>query len=120
VIAVATMPSLRTLLCAAVFAITTSAQNDYNGGSYQAPAVAAAAAAMADANKQYITYSGAAASGAPNVAILAKTKTKTSSAAPTPTGACSYWLDEIKHQGVAAFNDDTSMSYMYRTSEHPD
>lgn len=103
------MPSLRALLLSTVLAITASAQ--YNGGAYQAPAVAAAASAMADANRQYITYSGAAASGAPGVAILAKTKTKTktsSTAAPTATGACSYWMDDIKHQGVAAFNDNTS------------
>lgn len=37
-----------------------------------------------------------------------------STATPTPTGKCSYWLDDVKHQGIAAFNADPATYQVYR------
>jgi glucan 1,3-beta-glucosidase len=34
--------------------------------------------------------------------------TTTSSASPSATASCSYWLENIKHQGISAFNPDTN------------
>ncbi|KAI4722175.1 glucan 1,3-beta-glucosidase [Aureobasidium sp. EXF-10727] len=33
---------------------------------------------------------------------------------PTPTASCAYWLEDIKHQGIAAFNSDPSTYQVFR------
>lgn len=102
-----------TALFLTLLALATSrvaAEEMYNGDEYLAPAVASAAAAMAASFAQYVHYSPTPAptvAQGPAVNVLAKTK---KSATPSAT-ACSYWLDNIKHQGVAAFNDNTSKSW---------
>lgn len=105
------MAKFSTLFCAvlAVAARCIVAQDMYNiGEEYLPPAAASAMSAMSASYAQYVHYTPPpVASGGPDVNVLAKSKTKMS-ATPTPT-ACSYWLDNIKHQGVAAFNSDTSM-----------
>jgi len=93
----------------AVVARGVAAQDLYNiGEEYMAPAAASAMSAMSASYARYVHYTPPpTAADGQGVNVLVKSKTKTS-ATPTPT-ACSYWLDNIKHQGVAAFNSDTSM-----------
>lgn len=101
------------ILCA-VLALATSSVAQYNGAEYEAPAAAAAQAEVAAEMSAYIyapkPTASATSNGAPGVDVLAKKSTTKSSASPTSTASCSYWLDEIKHQGVAAFNSASSMS----------
>lgn len=33
---------------------------------------------------------------------------------PAPTAACSYWLEDIKHQDIAAFNADPATYQVFR------
>jgi len=33
---------------------------------------------------------------------------------PSPSGTCNYWLDDIKHQGIAAFNPDPETYQVFR------
>ena len=33
---------------------------------------------------------------------------------PKPTASCSYWLENIKHQGIAAFNPSPSTYQVFR------
>lgn len=111
------MAKLSSLLLAVltVAARCVVAQDFYNGDEYLAPQAASAMAAMSASYAQYVHFTPPPqASDGPGVNVLAKSKTKTSSATPTST-ACAYWMDEIKHQGVAAFNDNTSMSRTNRS-----
>lgn len=98
------MTKLCTLLCTALAVASrgVAAQDSYNGGAYMPPAVASAMSAMSASFDRYVH---------PTPAVVA-----TVSAAAGPdvnvdvkTAKCSYWLDNIKHQGVAAFQSNSSM-----------
>jgi len=111
------MTKFATIVLSALAVASNAVNAQYNGGSYEPPAVQQAAAAMAEAYKQYIGYApsvtAAAVAAGPSVDALRKTKTSTTSSATPTSTACSYWLDEIKHQGVAAFNSNTNYT-VYR------
>jgi len=111
------MTRFTTIVLSALSVASSAVNAQYNGGSYEPPAVQQAAAAMAEAYKQYIGYAPsvtpAAVAAGPSVDALRKTKTSTTSSATPTSTACSYWLDDIKHQGVAAFNSNTNYT-VYR------
>jgi len=111
------MTRFTAIVLSALAIAINSVNAQYNGGSYEAPAVQQAAAAMAEAYKQYIGYAPsvtpAAVAAGPSVDGLRKTKTSTTSSATPTSTACSYWLDQIKHQGVAAFNSNNNYT-VYR------
>jgi len=109
------MTKLSTLFLTALTVATRCvvAQDVFNGGAYLPPAAAQAMSAMSASFAQYVHYTPTPVPGdgpGVNMQVKSKTKTKTS-ATPTPTASCSYWLDDIKHQGVAAFNPDSSSMY---------
>ena len=46
--------------------------------------------------------------GPTGTATAATKSTAVATASATPTNVAPYWLEEIKHQGISAFNPDTS------------
>ncbi len=67
---------------------------------YQIPEVQSVVAAMTDKYKAYVTYAG------PAIPVPTSPTVKVN--APAPTGPCAYWMENIRHQGVAAFNGNSS------------
>lgn len=70
----------------------------------QIPAVESAVHRMTSQFSKYVQYSGPTGHAA---AQLAK-PTKVNNAAQATSAACSYWYANIAHQGVAAFNSNSS------------
>jgi glucan 1,3-beta-glucosidase len=44
--------------------------------------------------------------------------TSTSPPSPSQTASCSYWLENIKHQGVSAFNTDTNYTVFRNVKDY--
>lgn len=98
-----TFSFLVNLLAAAPATLAASVSID----AYVAPAAASAQAAMIQKYDKWLTQKPAAAQTAASVPH------KIAVAAATSSASCSYWLDEIAHQGVAAFNANASYA-VYR------
>lgn len=89
------VPSLVAAIVA--FAAFTYAQH----GNYEIPQVRAVVSAILEEYKGYVTYSGPSepvATPALRVAV-----------GPVPDASvCSFWMESIAHQGIAAFNNNSS------------
>lgn len=84
------------LLCFALLATTVLSQD-----FHQIPWIESVVSSAASQFTPYFAYRGPTGS--------APLPTSTLQPIPRPTAsACSYWMEEIKHQGIAAFNPSTS------------
>ena len=89
------------LLCFGLFAITAVAQY-----SHQIPWVDSVVHSATSQFTPFITYHGTTGSGFPSAGPR-PTGTQQPVARPTAS-ACSYWMEEVQHQGIAAFNTNAS------------
>ena len=46
------------------------------------------------------------------------TTTATTSTSPTATASCSYWLENVKHQGISAFNPDSNYTVFRNVKDY--
>ena len=53
-----------------------------------------------------------------NHTATSQSLTSTSSPYANPTASCSYWLDDIKHQGISAFNSDTDYTVFRNVKDY--
>ena len=74
--------------------------------SYEPDAQKSAAASFMSKNSA-LFFGKATSAALPHRPVAAATKTK-APAKPTANPACSYWYENLKHQGIAAFNTNAS------------
>jgi glucan 1,3-beta-glucosidase len=91
-----TSVTMNRLLCFALLATTVISQH-----FHQIPWVESVVSSATSQFTPYCTYHGPTESAPP--------PTSTLHPIPSPTASgCSYWMEEIEHQGIAAFNPSAS------------
>jgi glucan 1,3-beta-glucosidase len=88
---------MKPLLRLAVFSCVAAKVAATHGGRQDIPEIETAVASMTLQFAPAVTYAG------PTGAHNSHYSKSSPSATPTPAG---YWFEDIKHQGIAAFNPD--------------